>query len=128
MVFALILCCPASATPLPPRRLSFTSMAATKSDEEDAGESASAALFQNVDDISLADGFKDKVAALHEHFDRDRDGFLNHSELRGLQLLTRYVASVGDLTNYRLVIGYPHACMFSLIHSPVVMICPRRNI
>ena len=45
------------------------------------------ALFSS-DDTSLAEGFRDKVAALHSHFDRDKDGFLNHSELRGLQLLT----------------------------------------
>mmetsp|Transcript_24826 Transcript_24826/g.44648 ORF Transcript_24826/g.44648 Transcript_24826/m.44648 type:complete len:146 (-) Transcript_24826:100-537(-) len=47
-----------------------------------------AALFQNGGDTSLAEGFKDKVAALHSHFDRDGDGYLKHSELRGLQLVT----------------------------------------
>mmetsp|Transcript_4017 Transcript_4017/g.7473 ORF Transcript_4017/g.7473 Transcript_4017/m.7473 type:complete len:136 (-) Transcript_4017:1176-1583(-) len=50
--------------------------------------SAPAALFQNDGDNSLAEGFRDKVASLHSHFDRDGDGYLNHSELRGLQLLT----------------------------------------
>mmetsp|Transcript_24243 Transcript_24243/g.38029 ORF Transcript_24243/g.38029 Transcript_24243/m.38029 type:complete len:140 (-) Transcript_24243:1310-1729(-) len=56
------------------------------SEETPAGSVASA-LFSS-DDTSLAEGFRDKVAALHEFFDRDKDGFLNHSELRGLQLLT----------------------------------------
>lgn len=50
-------------------------------------EETPAALFSS-NDTSLAEGFRDKVAALHSFFDRDRDGFLNHSELRGLQLLT----------------------------------------
>ena len=50
-------------------------------------ETTPSALFSS-DDTSLAEGFRDKVAALHSHFDRDKDGFLNHSELRGLQLLT----------------------------------------
>ena len=30
----------------------------------------------------------EKVAAIHSYFDRDGDGYLNHSELRGLQLIT----------------------------------------
>ncbi|KAL7542592.1 hypothetical protein ACHAXR_011929 [Thalassiosira sp. AJA248-18] len=50
--------------------------------------SASAALFQQDGDNSLAEGFRDKVASLHSFFDRDGDGYLNHTELRGLQLLT----------------------------------------
>ena len=50
--------------------------------------SAAAALFENDGDTSMAEAFKDKVASLHEHFDRDGDGYLNHSELRGLQILT----------------------------------------
>ncbi len=54
---------------------------------ETPAASVASALFSS-DDTSLAEGFRDKVAALHEFFDRDKDGFLNHSELRGLQLLT----------------------------------------
>ena len=57
------------------------------SSEETPATSVASALFSS-DDTSLAEGFRDKVAALHSHFDRDEDGFLNHSELRGLQLLT----------------------------------------
>lgn len=57
------------------------------SSEETTAASVASALFSS-DDTSLAEGFRDKVAALHEFFDRDKDGFLNHSELRGLQLLT----------------------------------------
>ena len=55
--------------------------------EDETGEKMEA-LFADKEDTSLADGFRDKVRALHEHFDRDKDGFLDHSELRGLQLLT----------------------------------------
>jgi hypothetical protein len=54
---------------------------------ESSGAASIAALFEG-DGICLAEGFKDKVAALHSHFDRDNDGYLNHSELRGLQLIT----------------------------------------
>ena len=59
----------------------------TPKEEPAGGTSAAAALFQGNDD-SLAEGFRDKVALLHAHFDRDGDGHLNHAELRGLQLLT----------------------------------------
>eukprot|EP00984_Skeletonema_dohrnii_P019545 scaffold9360_cov120-Skeletonema_dohrnii-CCMP3373.AAC.6 len=57
------------------------------SSKETPAASVASALFSS-DDTSLAEGFRDKVAALHSFFDRDKDGFLNHSELRGLQLLT----------------------------------------
>lgn len=55
--------------------------------KESPASGVASALFSS-DDTSLAEGFRDKVAALHTFFDRDKDGFLNHSELRGLQLLT----------------------------------------
>jgi hypothetical protein len=57
------------------------------SSTEETPAASVSALFSS-DDTSLAEGFRDKVAALHEFFDRDKDGFLNHSELRGLPLLT----------------------------------------
>lgn len=60
---------------------------ATREEAAD-GVANAAVLFASSDNTSLADGFKDKVAALHAHFDRDGDGTLNHAELRGLQLLT----------------------------------------
>mmetsp|Transcript_15341 Transcript_15341/g.21369 ORF Transcript_15341/g.21369 Transcript_15341/m.21369 type:complete len:131 (-) Transcript_15341:20-412(-) len=46
------------------------------------------ALFQNEDDQSFARAMADKVAAIHEYFDKDKDGHLNFQELRSLQLLT----------------------------------------
>ena len=57
--------------------------------EESAGGTA-AALFEKEGDTSLADGFREanRVSELHAHFDRDGDGYLNHSEIRGLQLIT----------------------------------------
>lgn len=53
------------------------------STEDNSATGVTSALFG-----SDGEGFRDKVAALHSYFDRDKDGYLNHSELRGLQLLT----------------------------------------
>ena len=39
-------------------------------------------------EICFAEEFKDKVVAIHEHFDKDGDGYLNYEELRSLQLCT----------------------------------------
>uniref|UniRef100_A0A7S2RK57 EF-hand domain-containing protein n=1 Tax=Eucampia antarctica TaxID=49252 RepID=A0A7S2RK57_9STRA len=39
-------------------------------------------------EICFANEFKDKVVAIHGHFDKDEDGFLNYEELRSLQLCT----------------------------------------
>ena len=58
------------------------------SGEESAGSASAASALFGGDGGDMAEGFRDKVASLHAHFDRDGDGFLNHSELRGLQLLT----------------------------------------
>ena len=63
-------------------------MASNSKEENASGISPVDALFGKEDDNSLANGFRDKVAAIHSHFDRDRDGFLNHDELRGLQIIT----------------------------------------
>ena len=57
------------------------------STDDNSATGVTSALFGS-DGDTLADGFRDKVAALHSYFDRDKDGYLNHSELRGLQLLT----------------------------------------
>ena len=69
------------------------------------------ALFADKDDTSMAEGFRDKVRALHEHFDRDKDGFLDHSELRGLQLLT----SGNDMSQGQVSIT-DYACLQALLH------------
>ena len=37
---------------------------------------------------SFAEEMRDKIAALHSHFDRDDDGFLRYEELCQLQLVT----------------------------------------
>ena len=57
-------------------------------DDNSDATGVTSALFGSDGDTSLAEGFRDKVVALHSYFDRDKDGYLNHSELRGLQLLT----------------------------------------
>eukprot|EP00586_Coscinodiscus_wailesii_P006324 CAMPEP_0172487552 /NCGR_PEP_ID=MMETSP1066-20121228/16704_1 /TAXON_ID=671091 /ORGANISM="Coscinodiscus wailesii, Strain CCMP2513" /LENGTH=161 /DNA_ID=CAMNT_0013254249 /DNA_START=108 /DNA_END=593 /DNA_ORIENTATION=+ len=43
---------------------------------------------EHSDLVSFADGFRDKVRAIHERFDVDRDGYLNYDELSRLQLET----------------------------------------
>uniref|UniRef100_A0A7R9ZNJ3 EF-hand domain-containing protein n=1 Tax=Craspedostauros australis TaxID=1486917 RepID=A0A7R9ZNJ3_9STRA len=45
------------------------------------------AIFEDATE-EFAEQFKDKVRALHEHFDKDKDGFLNLKELAALQLAT----------------------------------------
>lgn len=45
------------------------------------------ALFNNPDE-SFAEEFRDKVGAIHEHFDCDKDGYLNFAELKNLQSKT----------------------------------------
>jgi len=50
------------------------------------------ALFESSTDAaalpSFADLFLDKIRAIHEHFDKDKDGYLNFGELSSLQLIT----------------------------------------
>lgn len=43
-------------------------------------------LFQS--DSSFAKEFRDKVRLIHEHFDKDQDGYLNFKELSNLQFYT----------------------------------------
>jgi hypothetical protein len=45
------------------------------------------ALFEDGDE-DFAEAFRDKVNAIHEHFDRDKDGCLNFHELAALQYRT----------------------------------------
>mmetsp|Transcript_28509 Transcript_28509/g.42137 ORF Transcript_28509/g.42137 Transcript_28509/m.42137 type:complete len:152 (-) Transcript_28509:230-685(-) len=45
-------------------------------------------LQENGKTISFAEEFKDKVRAIHEHFDKDGDGFLCFEELTSLQEMT----------------------------------------
>jgi hypothetical protein len=45
------------------------------------------ALFQGGND-DFAEEFRDRVGAIHEHFDRDNDGHLNFQELAALQRQT----------------------------------------
>ena len=56
-----------------------------KSNKESASN-VGAALFESSD--SFAAEFMDKVRAIHEHFDKDKDGYLNFEELSSLQLIT----------------------------------------
>jgi hypothetical protein len=41
--------------------------------------------------LSFAEGFRDKVRVLFDHFDADQDGHLNYEELRQLQAATEGV-------------------------------------
>jgi hypothetical protein len=45
------------------------------------------ALFEDGNEF-CAEAFRDKVNAIHEHFDRDKDGYLNFHELADLQYRT----------------------------------------
>jgi hypothetical protein len=45
------------------------------------------AIFEDGDE-DFAEAFRDKVNAIHEHFDRDQDGCLNFHELKALQFQT----------------------------------------
>ncbi|KAG7340803.1 Grap2 and cyclin-D-interacting-domain containing protein [Nitzschia inconspicua] len=60
-------------------------------------------IFGNDDDddndgmLSFADGFRDKVKLLFDHFDLDRDGFLQYDELRALQAATDEVVLSEDM-------------------------------
>ena len=42
----------------------------------------------NEEMISFAEQFVDKIRAIHEHFDKNKDGYLNYDELSSLQLCT----------------------------------------
>jgi hypothetical protein len=45
------------------------------------------AIFADGDE-DFAESFRDKVNAIHEHFDQDKDGCLNFHELNALQIKT----------------------------------------
>ena len=56
--------------------------------ESNSAQNVGAALFSDNCSETFAEQFKDKVRAIHEHFDKDKDGHLNFSELSSLQLCT----------------------------------------
>ena len=47
-------------------------------------------LFQD-NSVDFSEEFKDRVKAIHEHFDIDADGYLNFEELAALQKVTEGV-------------------------------------
>ena len=57
------------------------------SSSSSSAAASSGALFTD-ETVCLADGFLDKVAAIHEHFDMDQDGHLNFNEISRLQYVT----------------------------------------
>ena len=53
-----------------------------------SAQNVGSALFSGNCSETFAEQFKDKVRAIHEHFDKDKDGHLNFKELSSLQLCT----------------------------------------
>jgi hypothetical protein len=70
-----------------------------ESKKETSAASVGSAIFESSD--SFAADFMDKVSAIHEHFDKDKDGFLSFEELASLQLVTS--GSEMDGTQYGIV-------------------------
>ncbi len=73
----------------------------TQAAQEESASSVESSLFSNTaattnhekeeDEeqmMSFAEQFKDKVKIIHEHFDKNQDGYLNFEELSNLQLCT----------------------------------------
>jgi hypothetical protein len=59
----------------------------SNNDQKEETSASIKPLFEDVSD-DFAEGFKDRARALHEHFDKDQDGFLSFSELAALQRAT----------------------------------------
>ena len=79
--------------------------------KEESGKSIGSSLFstqnhgnnEGKEDMqNFAEQFKDKVRAIHEHFDKNQDGFLNFEELGNLQMCTSGVELDGAV--------YGHLC------------------
>ena len=76
----------------------------SKEEEEESAHNVGSSIFTATEGeegghmINFADQFKDKVLAIHEHFDKNKDGFLNFDELSALQLCTS--GQVLDSTMY----------------------------
>ena len=81
----------------------MTDKEATK---EESGQNIGSSLFSKDDNddsgemVNFAEQFMDKVRAIHEHFDKDKDGFLNFQELSSLQLYTSGQALDGTMYGY----------------------------
>ena len=58
----------------------------SNSENKESETKLGSALFESSE--SYAAAFMDKVRAIHEHFDKDKDGYLNFQELSSLQLIT----------------------------------------
>ena len=63
-------------------------MPASNEETSNSAQNIGAALFTGNCSETFAEQFKDKVRAIHEHFDQDKDGHLNYKELSSLQLCT----------------------------------------
>eukprot|EP00540_Astrosyne_radiata_P002453 CAMPEP_0116826510 /NCGR_PEP_ID=MMETSP0418-20121206/2567_1 /TAXON_ID=1158023 /ORGANISM="Astrosyne radiata, Strain 13vi08-1A" /LENGTH=106 /DNA_ID=CAMNT_0004455149 /DNA_START=109 /DNA_END=429 /DNA_ORIENTATION=+ len=53
------------------------------------------ALFEDENE-KFAEEFRDRVRAIHEHFDKDEDGYLKFEELAALQRVTSGTTLEGD--------------------------------
>ena len=77
-----------------------------KQTKEESAQSIGSSIFAATEGetggemIGFAEQFKDKVRAIHEHFDKNNDGFLNFEELSNLQLCTNGQALDSTMYGY----------------------------
>ena len=71
----------------------------TKQENEQQANNVGSAIFESSNSYALE--FMDKVRAIHEYFDKDKDGHLNFQELSSLQLITSGARM--DSTQYEMV-------------------------
>lgn len=68
------------------KKQTFASITIMPESKKESAANVGSAIFESSE--SYAKDFIDKVRAIHEHFDKDKDGYLCFQELSSLQLIT----------------------------------------